>query len=126
MAQDWGSAVFSIDEATPEAIAKQLRPFTYPVGQAVPWEVTRERLGPRGGEIRSSEDWLKLPKDESVLIVALLTDEGYVVRWATTGGLNAVLSAGIHDCFLGPGDSWSDLRKGWALLTQDGRVRVNS
>jgi hypothetical protein len=126
MTQDWGPKVFSVDDAAPEAIAKQLRPFTYPVGQEVPWAVTRDRLGERGGEVRRSEDWRKLPKDESVLIVAGLIEDEYVIRWGATSGLYAVLDAGIHDCFLGPGDDWSDLRKGWAQLTQDGRVQVTS
>ena len=126
MAQDWGPAVFAIDDAAPEAVAKQLRPFTYPVGQPVPWDMTRGHLDVQGGEIRSSEDWLNLPKDGSALIVALLIDDEYVIRWATASGLNAVLGAQIHDCFLGPGDEWSDLRKGWAELLQDGRVRVTS
>jgi hypothetical protein len=126
MTQDWGTTVFSINDAAPEAIAQQLRPFTYPVGQGLPWDVILDRLDPDGGEVRSSEDWLRFPKGESILIVALFIDGEYVIRWGRADGLRRATGGLIHDCLLGPGDRWSDLRKGWAELRQDGKVQVTN
>jgi hypothetical protein len=90
----------------------------------MPWDVRRGSLDGEGGEIRRSEDWLKLPEGEWVMILALLIDDEYVIRWATERGLEAMQDPSMHDTLLGPGDHWSDLRRGWAELMQDGRVVV--
>lgn len=134
MDQDPGLPVFSIDDAAPEAVATKLSPFSsrwrasgLPPGwrpSDTPWDVKRVRLNAEGGEIRRGEDWLKLPEGEWVLILALLIDDEYVIRWATGRGLDAMHDPAMHDSLLGPGDHWSDLRRGWAELMQDGRVVV--
>jgi hypothetical protein len=124
MAGDLESTVFPIEDATPQVVAQKLRVFTYPVGQSVPWPITLGRLQDKaGGEVRKAADWRDLPEGESVLVVAGEADGEYVVRWATSSGLDAAIGGMIHDCFLGPGDRFTDLRKGFAVLTQDGRVR---
>jgi hypothetical protein len=132
--QDLGLPIFSIDDAAPEAVATKMPPFSsrwrawdLPPGwrrSDTPWDVRRVRLDRECGEIRRGEDWLKLPEGKWVLILALLIDVEYVIRWATERALKATQDLPMHDKLLGPGDYWSDLRRGWAELTQDGRVVV--
>jgi hypothetical protein len=125
MTSEGATTVFSTADAMPEAVAGALRPFTYPVGQPVPWTTVLSLLDANaGGEIRQPSDWERLPRDESVLVVALQRDGEYVIRWGTRDGLGAATGGIIHDCLLGPGDEWTDLRKGFAILTRDGRVRL--
>jgi hypothetical protein len=88
------------------------------------WPILLEKYGHLGGfgEVRSSEDWLKLPRDEPVRVVALSDAHGGVIRWATDTAVG--LGGLTHEHLVFADDAVDDARSGYVIVTADGHVRA--
>jgi hypothetical protein len=119
-------------EATPERVA-QLLPneytFSAAAAQPVEWGRFLETHHPGIGEVNETSDWSKFPTSENIRVVALVIDDQYVIRWASTKamadvGMSRAPHRPSHDDLVREGDPMTG-RGGYVRMLTSGDLQIS-
>ena len=74
------------------------------------------------GEVRTAEDWSRLPAERPVRVVYLIDDQGPVLRWSDEA--TPILASVLFHHDLERGDGLGRARSGYVRRRADGAIEV--
>ncbi len=76
------------------------------------------------GEIRTSEDWSRLPRDIHLRVVFLVDEQGPVIRWGAPESMRVILGGMNHQHLLRGDGDLTTVRSGWVHVSHEGVITI--
>lgn len=111
-----------------QEIRDQLHPFDGRANFQPDWReclrLQNRSAAPSFGDVRTADDWYRVPVDQPVRAVYLIDEHGPVIRWCTDKA--AIVLGGFFHDYLERGDGGGAARSGWLIRRLDGSIEVKS
>lgn len=111
------------NKMTPIEASKNMTLFSPSNKTSSPWSSLLRYQGI--GQIKSKDDWDKVPIDIELKAIFLLEDDGMgVIRWADPKRMQSHFGGPFHTHLLCIGDNSDGAKKGWIRISSSGEISV--